>query len=300
MKQHYRSVGLQRLCRLFGKTRQGFYDHSWRVSDEQFNAAIIIDKVRSIRSSIPGIGGLQLYNMLKPEILLHNIAIGRDKFYSLLRKYNLLIKRRRRYAITTDSNHPYYKWADLTVNLELTGTEQLWVSDITYLRTEKKFVYLSVITDAWSRKIIGYHLSQQLKAQGCIIALTKALGSLKTDFEQRNLIHHSDRGIQYCCEPYVAILQNNNIRISMTQSGSPYDNAIAERINGILKHHMGLNKTFKTYPAAIDAVCKAIDAYNRLRPHMSLNNLTPENAHKTTQLAIKKWKKKKYPVKSGP
>src|SRR5262245_6556490 len=123
MKQHYRSVGLQRLCRLFGKTRQGFYDHSWRTGDEQFNEAIIIDKVKSIRSSIPGIGGLQLYNMLKQEMRLHNITIGRDRFYLFLRRHNLLIKRRKRYVITTDSNHPYYKWNDLTDNLQLTGTE---------------------------------------------------------------------------------------------------------------------------------------------------------------------------------
>jgi len=300
MKRHYRSVGLQRLCGLFGKTRQGFYDHGWRAVDEQFNEAVIIDKVKSIRNSIPGIGGLQLHNMLRQEMQLHNIFIGRDRFYQLLQKHNLLIKRRKRHVITTDSNHPYYKWSDLTGDLELTGIEQLWVSDITYLRTENRFVYLSVITDAWSRKITGYHLSQQLKAQGCMIALNKAIDSLTTGPGQRNLIHHSDRGIQYCCQSYVEILQKNSIRISMTQSGSPYDNAIAERVNGILKHHMGLDKIFKSYPTAVDAVCKAVDAYNRLRPHMSLNNLTPQKAHQTKQLTIKKWKKKKYAVKSAP
>jgi putative transposase len=299
MKALYPHIGLQRLCRLFGKTRQGFYDLHRRAGDEPFNEAIIIDKVRSIRLTIPGIGGLQLYKMLKPEMLLHKIAIGRDRFYLLLRKHQLLIKRRKRYVITTDSNHPYYKWADLTTDFEPGGTEQLWVSDITYLRTESGFIYLSLITDAWSRKITGYHLSQQLKAQGCIIALNKAIATLTTNAGQRNLIHHSDRGIQYCCEPYVAILQKNNIGISMTQSGSPYDNAIAERVNGILKHQMGLGKVFKNYATAVAAVCKAIDAYNCIRPHMSLNNLTPDKAHKTKYLTTKKWKNKKYPVKPG-
>jgi len=297
MKRYYTTTGIVKLCGLFGKTRQAFYDHNWRSSDEQLQEALLISRIKAIRESIPGIGGLQLYRMLKPEMQLHHIAIGRDKFYLLLKKHGLLIKHKKRYIITTDSNHPYYKWADLTENIELTGKEQLWVSDITYLHTENGFTYLSLITDAWSRKITGYHLSQQLKAQGCIIALNKAIATLSND-KNRTLIHHSDRGIQYCCGPYVDTLQKNNIRISMTQSGSPYDNAIAERVNGILKHHMGLNKVFKSYPLAAAAVCKAIDAYNRIRPHMSLNNLTPEAAHNSNNPVTKKWKNKKYPVKS--
>jgi transposase InsO family protein len=298
MKQYYPSAGLGKLCGLFGKTRQAFYDMSWHSSDEQIQEAFIIDKVKSIRQTIKGIGGLQLHGMLKEELQLYNITIGRDSFYELLRKHNLLIKRKKRYAVTTNSNHPYYKWPDLTANVMLTGIEQLWVSDITYLRTENGFVYLSLITDAYSRKIVGYHVSQHLKAQGCIIALSKAITSLSPSVkEKRKLIHHSDRGIQYCCEPYVTILQNNNISISMTQTGSPYDNAIAERVNGILKHQMALNQVFKNYAAAVTAVCKAIDAYNCLRPHMSVSNLTPEEAHITKQILIKKWKTKSYYVK---
>lgn len=295
MKKHHCCVGLEKLCGLFGKTRQAFYDISWRSRDEQLHEAFIIDRVKTIRESIKGIGGLQLHNMLKEELGLHNIAIGRDKFYALLRKHNLLIKRKKRYAITTNSNHPYYKWPDLTGSLILTHTEQLWVSDITYLRTTSGFVYLALITDAYSRKIMGYHVSQYLKAQGCIIALNKAIAALSsTQKEKRKLIHHSDRGIQYCCEPYVTILLNNNISISMTQTGSPYDNAVAERVNGILKHHLGLNQVFKNYASAVATVCKAIDAYNCLRPHMSVSNLTPEQAHKTKQRLMRKWKDKKY------
>lgn len=295
MKQYYPSTGLEKLCGLFGKTRQAFYDQSWRSSDEQLQEAFIIDKVKTIRLYIKEIGGVQLYNMIKPELQLHAIPLGRDRFYELLRKHDLLIKRKKRYIITTDSNHPYYKWPDLTGNLTLTAIEQLWVSDITYLRTANGFVYLSLITDAYSRKIIGYHVSQHLKAQGCIVALNKAISSLTCKKEDRKLIHHSDRGIQYCCEQYVTILQNNNIGISMTQTGSPYDNAIAERVNGILKHQLGLNQVFKNYASAVESVCHAIDAYNRLRPHMSVGNLTPEQAHTTKQPLIKKWKsKKKY------
>jgi len=291
MKQYFPAAGIEKLCRLFGKTRQAFYDNSWRNSNEQLHEAFIIDQVRSVRQHIPGIGGLQLHNMLKEELLLHGIAIGRDCFYTLLKKHNLLIKRRKRYAITTNSNHPYYKWPNLAEALVLTGTEQLWVSDITYLRTENGFVYLSLITDAYSRKIMGSHVSQYLKANGCIAALNKAITSLTVKEDNRKLVHHSDRGIQYCCESYVTILHNNNISISMTQSGSPYDNAIAERINGILKYQLGLNKTFKNYTAAVAAVCKAINAYNRLRPHMSISNLTPNQAHTTKQKLKRLWKK---------
>lgn len=295
MKKHYPTVGLEKLCKLFGKTRQAFYDQSWRSSDEQLQEAFVIDKVKTIRSYIEGIGGIQLYSMVKADLKLHDISIGRDKFYELLRKHDLLLKRKKRYTITTNSNHPYYKWPDLTAHIVLTGIEQLWVSDITYLRTENGFVYLSLITDAYSRKIIGYHVSQHLKAQGCIIALDKAIRSLQDTKENRKLIHHSDRGIQYCCGPYVIILQNNHIGISMTQSGSPYDNAIAERINGILKHQLGLKHVFKNYASTVTAVCCAIDAYNCLRPHMSVSNLTPQQAHLSTQPLIKKWKnKKKY------
>jgi transposase InsO family protein len=290
MKQFYPSTGLEKLCGLFGKTRQAFYDQGWRSSDEQLEEAFIIDKVKTIRKRIEGIGGLQLHGMLKEELQLHNIHIGRDAFYDLLRKHNLLIKVRKRYAITTNSNHPYYKWPDLTGNIITTAIEQLWVSDITYLRTKNGFVYLSLITDAYSRKIMGYHLSQYLKAHGCIIALNKAIAGLSTEKEKRKLIHHSDRGIQYCCQSYITILQNNNINISMTQTGSPYDNAIAERVNGILKHQVGLNQVFANYTAAIDAVCKAIEAYNCLRPHMSISNLTPQKAHITKQPLFKKWK----------
>ncbi len=297
MKDLFPAVGLERICGLFGRSRQAFYDHSRRTVDEQFNEALILDRVRQIRSLIAGLGGLQLYKMLKEDMSKHKVKIGRDRFYLLLKRHNLLIKRKKRYVITTDSNHPYYKWANLTEGIQINDKEQLWVSDITYLDTVNGFLYLSLITDAWSRKIVGYHLSQKLKAQGCIIALHKAIKSLSTIPEHGKLIHHSDRGIQYCCRGYVEILLQNGIQISMTQSGSPYDNAIAERVNGILKHHIGINKVYKNYSEALAAVCLAIDTYNRIRPHMSLHNLTPEKAHQTTQLKQKKWKKKQFVVK---
>lgn len=225
---------------------------------------------------------------MKEQLLLHGITIGRDSFFSLLREHNLLVKRRKKYVRTTDSNHHYHKWQDLTASLQVNTAGQLWVSDITYLRITDGFIYLSLITDAYSRKIVGYHLSQHLKAQSCIIALDKAVTAMQQ--KQNNLIHHSDRGIQYCCEQYVTRLLQNDIKISMTQNGSPYENAIAERINGILKSELGLDKTFASYSEAIAPTHRAIDTYNRLRPHMSCGFLTPEQAHIKTGDLKKAWK----------
>jgi putative transposase len=291
MKEYYSSVGLKRLCGLFGKTRQAFYDHAQRKESALFEEALILDLVKSYRSILPKVGGLKLLHMLKDDFAAHKIMIGRDSFFDLLRNNGLLIKRKPRYATTTDSNHPYRKWPDLTKSFKLKCPDQLWVSDITYLRTDNGFIYLSLITDAWSHKIVGHHLSQSLKTQGCLIALNKAIPTLSSPDK---LIHHSDRGIQYCSEPYVSLLQQNGIRISMTQTGSPYDNAVAERINGILKSELVLDKIFRSYSQAIGAVHQAIDTYNRIRPHMTCGNLTPQLAHQTTEPFKKLWKNKTY------
>jgi transposase InsO family protein len=178
---------------------------------------------------------------------------------------------------------------------KVNGPGQLWVSDITYLRIRDGFVYLSLITDAYSRKIVGFHLSQHLKAQSCIIALNKAINSWTAT--RQALVHHSDRGIQYCCDMYVSLLMEKGIKISMTQNGSPYENAMAERVNGILKDELGLDKTFASYADAVAPTHRAIDIYNRLRPHMSCGYLTPEQAHLKQGNLKKAWKSKKATVK---
>jgi len=291
MKALHPTIGLEQLCQLFGKTRQGYYDHNWRNSDEQLHRAVIIDLVTSTRKALPNVGGNKLLFMLKEDFVAHNIFIGRDCFFRLLRDNDLLVKRRKHYVRTTQSDHHFKKWPDLTTNLKVTTIEQLWVSDITYLRTQSSFIYLSLITDAYSHKIVGYHLSQHLKVQGCLIALNKAIASLNP---QSAVIHHSDRGIQYCCDAYVKVLQDNKMAISMTQNGSPYDNAIAERVNGILKTELNLGKTFLDYHDAIPQVHQAIDLYNRIRPHMSCGNLTPNRAHQLNEPLQKLWKPKRY------
>ena len=215
--------------------------------------------------------------MIKDRLAQHNMKMGRDGLYKLLRKNELLIVPRRKYVRTTQSWHRFKKWPDLLQNFQPDGPGQVWVSDITFLRTQSGFIYLSLVTDAYSRVIVGYHLSQHLKASGCIAALNKALKRRQNPFTA--LIHHSDRGIQYCCDDYVQILQTHGINISMTQSGSPYDNAIAERINGILKQEFGLEKTFRSYNEAVEPVAKAIYFYNHIRPHFSCNLQTPEQKH---------------------
>jgi len=296
MSQYYPSVGKEIICGLFGKSRQAFYDHYRRIQQKDIQKILVLELVRKIRLNMPSIGTIKLHRMIFDIKQQAPSSMGRDRFFDLLRTNDLLIKQRKRYVRTTCSDHPFHKWPDLTISLQLNAVEQLWVSDITYVRITDGFVYLSLITDAYSKKIVGFHLSQQLKAQGCLIALNKAIESLSV--KKDNLIHHSDRGIQYCCEPYVSKLQQHNILISMTQSGSPYENAIAERVNGILKNELGLNQTFQSYTDAIGPTHKAIDIYNRLRPHMSCGYLTPEYAHSSKQVLQKSWKNKKY-VKPG-
>lgn len=288
MRQFYPAVGVARLCGLFGKSRQALYDADWRETDDMMQEEFILVMIKDIRKNLPKIGGAKLYNLLKEEITGHGIKIGRDAFFRLLRNNHLLVKRKKKYVLTTMSKHHFKKWPNLIENFIPDQAEELWVSDITYLRTECGFVYLFLITDAYSRKIMGYHLSQELKAKGCVIALNKALKARQ--YPDRDLIHHSDRGIQYCGDQYVSLLLTNKIQISMTQSGSPYDNAIAERINGILKTELGLDTTFKSYSDAIEPLAQSVHVYNNLRPHMSCDYLTPQQAHCRHGKLKKKWK----------
>jgi hypothetical protein len=264
MRQFYPSAGVARLCGLFGKTRQALYDTQWRQADELMQEELIVTMVIETRKELrlPKLGSVKLYNLLKGKITEHGMKLGRDAFLRILQNNDLLVKKKKKYAITTMSKHYFKKWSNLIQNIEIQHAEQVWVCDITYLRTQTGFVYLSLITDAYSRKIMGFHLSQELKARGCIIALKKALK--ERQYPDRKLIHHSDRGIQYCCDQYVSLLLENDIQISMTQSGSPYDNAIAERINGLLKTELGLDKTFKSYFEALEPLANAIYSYNNL------------------------------------
>jgi putative transposase len=273
-------------CSLFGHSRQGWYETIQRESGQQMAEVIVLKLVKEIRGELPRAGVPKLHHMLAESLALHDIKMGRDALYRLLGEHGELIRCRRRKPYTTNSNHPYRKYPNLIRDMLLTYPGQLWVSDITYLRMKEKFCYLSIVTDAYSHKIIGYHLNASLHSDGPIHALEKAIQSKRG----RSLVHHSDRGTQYCCADYVRLLDRYNIRISMTEKGDPYENAIAERVNGILKGEFMLNKTFSTFTEAELAVNNAVEKYNTIRPHSSCDNLTPIEAYQQTGILRKRWK----------
>lgn len=245
---------------------------------------------------MPRIGTRKLHYMLTDTLQRHNIRIGRDKLFNLLEEYGLLIRRRKRKRMyTTDSNHLFRKYPNLIRELTVSAPDRLWVSDITYISLTGGFCYLSLVTDAYSRKIVGHCLYPTLQREGPLRALRKALSSLPAPSGTK-LIHHSDRGLQYCCTDYTTLLEKNAMHISMTEKGDPYENAIAERVNGILKDEFALDKDFDTFALANIAVSNAIATYNQLRPHASCNYLTPEQAHQQQGLLKTKWKRRKHEV----
>jgi transposase InsO family protein len=275
---------------LFGKTRHAFYDKSWYVQSRLEAQDIVLEMVAEIRREIPGIGTPKLYHMIKKSLQTQDIKMGRDALHNLLQNHNLIIRRRRRYIKTTDSNHWMKKYPNLIKELLIIESEQLWVADITYILIEDDFNFLSLITDAYSKQIMGYCLHPTLEAEGCLKALQMALE--KRIKSANRLIHHSDRGTQYCCGNYVELLQKSGIAISMTEKGDPYENAVAERVNGILKAEFNLSREFTNRQEALEATDKSVKAYNQLRPHMSCNYLTPVEAHQMTGKLNKKWKSK--------
>ena len=280
---------LQAICCVFGKSRQAYYKQLKEDKKQLYKEAIIVKMITAIREQMPCIGGRKLYYMLKEPLVHNDIDIGRDKLFDIMAGYGLRIRRRkRRKVITTDSNHPFKKYQNLIKTLTVMIPNQLWVSDITYIPLISKYCYLSLITDGYSRKVVGYCLYPTLQKQGPLTALKKALATL--DRRQEMLTHHSDRGLQYCSKEYIDMLGDNKITISMTEKGDPYENAIAERVNGILKTEFGLDKTFRNLEEAKLAVDDAIRIYNEQRPHSSCNYLTPQQAHLHKGTLQKRWK----------
>lgn len=270
---------LDNLCAAFGYTRQAWYNHLKRSELEVFQEHIVLQRIREIRRDLPKTGCIKLYKALNNGFLKSlGIKMGRDAIFDLVREHGMLVKTKKRHVSTTNSFHRFKIHPDLVQRRHPERAEEIWVSDITYITTTIGFTYLSLVTDAYSRKIIGHYLSTDLKASGCTKALNKALES--RIYTERTLIHHSDRGTQYCCDDYVSQLRQQAILISMTQTGSPYDNAVAERVNGILKVEFDLYRTFKSYSQASEAVDHAIYKYNNLRLHASCNYQTPEYTHR--------------------
>ena len=236
----------------------------------------ILESVKAFRRQHVKLGTKKLFHEIRDDLRSYGRGFGRDKFFDLLRKHNLLVKRRKKYAITTNSNHPFYKYKDEVKGKPVLHPNQVWVSDITYLRTRKGFVYLSLITDVYSRKIVGWHVDVSLGVEGTLTALKQALRQCENT---QGLIHHSDRGIQYCCYPYTDLLKKHGVIISMGEAGNCYDNAIAERINGILKDEYLLDSEFSDYDQAVRSVKQGIYLYNYKRPHWSLKLKKPADVH---------------------
>lgn len=234
----------------------------------------MVNCVVRFRKTHPKIGTRKLKHLLAQA----GYNCGRDFLFDLLKQRGLLIARKRSHTRTTNSNHPYKRYKNLTSTLHITAPNQLWVADITYMRTTSSYWYLSLITDAYSRKIVGYCVSPTLSHHGPLLALKRAIKKRSLN-DRQPLIHHSDRGCQYCCHAYTAELAKHNITISMTETSSPYDNALAERMNGILKHEYGLNQIFPDHKTLIEAVNKAVDSYNNKRPHSALDMKTPHQIH---------------------
>ena len=287
MKQDFPKIGIAVLCRLFGKTRHAYYDSLWRKESSLVKEDVILQEVINVRKDLPRLGTRKLHYVIQNKLISHQISFGRDYLFDLLSEHKLLIRQRKRKAITTDSRHWMRKYSNLVKGLEITRPEQVWVSDITYIRLINQWGYLSLITDAYSRKIMGYSFRQDLAAEGCIDALKMALNN---KLYNQSIIHHSDRGSQYCSHNYVDLLLKNNIAISMTENGDPYENALAERVNGIIKTEFNLYSSSLGFEQTGYQINKSIKSYNELRPHASCDYLTPNQAHLKSEKLNKRWK----------
>jgi len=243
-----------------------------------------------VRKKHKRMGGKKVYDKIKPEMENAGIKCGRNKYFNILREENLLVKYRKRFVKTTQSHHRFYKYPNLIESMVIHRSEQVWVSDITYIKTKKGFMYLFLITDAYSKQIMGYDLSDNLKTINAIKALKRAIKN--RIYPNRKLIHHSDRGIQYCNPSYIEILENKEIGISMTSKYDPYENAVAERVNGILKTEYEIGGGFINEKDARREINHAIYLYNTDRQHLSCNMMTPIDAHKTENYELKKWPSK--------
>ncbi len=254
------------------KSRAAYYKQMQANAHNRIQEPILRELVMEQRREMPRLGGRKLYLQLQSSIKDHQLKMGRDKLFEWLRANDLLVRPKRRYVKTTHSSHRFRVHKNLLIEERIERPDQAWVCDITYLRLSQGFCYLALITDVYSRKIIGYHVNDTLELKGCIKAFEMACSNRK---QQQSTIHHSDRGIQYCSNAYVNLLRQNNVLISMAEAGNCYENAIAERVNGILKDEFNLDAVFKSIEQARQTSAQAIKTYNEKRPHMSIGMKKP-------------------------
>jgi transposase InsO family protein len=284
---HYQE-SISSTCELLGLSRQVYYRAIKSKQKRQTIASQVVDLVQSVRIDQPRIGTRKLYHILKEP--LQELGVGRDRLFAILNANKMLIKPKRSYHITTNSHHRFRKHKNLIEDQLITRPEQVWVADITYVGHRKNPMYLSLVTDAYSKKIVGYHLDGTLEVNASLKALKRAVKN--RSYPNNKLIHHSDRGLQYCSHIYQQTLTKNDIKCSMTESYDPYQNAVAERINGILKQEFLINTQNIDIKTMKKIIKQSIAIYNTKRPHLSCNMLTPEQMHKQNKLKIKTYKKK--------
>ena len=266
-----------RLCKRVGMSPQNFYKAREVRQRKKVDEQLVKTLVEAERRIQPRIGGLKLHSLLGPELTAADASIGRDRFFDVLRNQGLLLEPLPKAPRTTNSRHNLPVFSNLIKDRDVTGPNQVWVSDITYIRTREAFMYLSLVTDMFSRKIVGYHLARTLEACDTLKALDMALTQLP---EGVYPTHHSDRGSQYCSHEYVKRLQAHHLSISMTEENHCAENAMAERVNGILKQEYYLKQEFRSGRQAHKAVAEAVYLYNTRRPHRSLKLQTPEEVHR--------------------
>ena len=279
MKWVYLSLGL---------SKQAYYQRIKALEIEKITNNKVIEMVIEYRKKLPKTGTCKLHVYLQPKFIENNIKMGRDALNNLLRSRGMLVKKTKRYFVTTDSNHFFRKAPNLLTDLDINHSEQVFVSDITYIKTDAAHAYLALVTDAYSRKIMGYSLQNNMKVGMVKDALNMAYKNCI--FNHKNIIHHSDRGIQYCCPDYSELAENKGFKLSTTQQYDPYENAIAERINGILKYEFGLKNTIKSVEIAQAIIKEAVELYNNDRMHWSLDLKKPQEVH----LQYNKQKNKSY------
>lgn len=273
---------------MFGVDRQVYYRKIKAKTKRQTIAEQVVKLVLPIRARMPRMGTRKLYYLLQEQ--LEELHVGRDKLFSILKANHLILYPKRSYRVTTNTHHRFYKHKDLISHLSIHRPEQVWVSDITYVAAGLDNTYLALITDAYSKKIVGYDLSDSLNTTGVLRALQMAIKNRK--YTQSTLIHHSDKGIQYCSNEYQQALSKNKILCSMTENYDPYSNAVAERINGIIKNEFGLENYRVNLNVMKVLLADSIQIYNTERPHYSCHLLTPNQMHKQQTIKMRTYKTK--------
>ena len=291
-------------CELLGVSTQAYYKHGNTDLRKLAEESFCVEFIKRVRQKDHGIGGGKLWKMYKREFGEEH-SVGYNRFYDIIEKYNLKVRKKKRRVKTTDSGHGLPTYPNLVKELIPLRPNQLWVSDITYMviylnaqTSEYNFCYLSLVTDYYTKEIIGWCVGETLETKFAIEALNMALSRLNGN-PAEDLIHHSDRGVQYASYDYTKLLKKHNIKISMTECGDPKDNAVAERVNGIIKNELLMGTSFFSIEEVRKALKVAIDFYNNERPHMSLDWKTPSEAALCTGELKKKWKSyREFAIKS--